>query len=184
MHSFLWLAAAASLIPGVAQASSLVIGSGHARMCFEAADHERATAGTLEICDKALTEEALSFDDQVATFVNRGILRARLSDWAGATADYDRAIRMNPAEPDAYLNKAALVLKVQRDWRQARDLFGAALQRRTRRPELAYYGRAISHELGGEYASALADYRKASELAPGWERPRQEMTRFSVRKPG
>lgn len=184
MRSFPWFAAAALLIPGAANASSLVIGSGLARMCFEAADKERASKATLDICDRALTEEALSFDDQVATYVNRGILRARMSDWVGATADYDRAIRLNPAESDAYLNKAALVLKVQRDWRQARDLFGAALERRTRRPELAHYGRAISHELGGDYASALADYRKASELAPAWDVPKQEMTRFSVRRPG
>ena len=178
------LAAAMIMPPAAAQASSLVIGSGLARMCFEAADKERASKGTVDICDRALTEEALSFDDQVATYVNRGILRARLSDWAGATSDYDRAIRLNPAEPDAYLNKAALVLKVQRDWRQARDLFGAALERRTRRPELAHYGRAISHELGGDYASAFADYQKASELAPAWDVPKKELTRFSVRKPG
>jgi tetratricopeptide (TPR) repeat protein len=184
MRSFLWLAAAALLIPGAAEASSLVIGSGLARMCFEAADQERASKGTLDFCDRALTEEALSFDDQVATYVNRGILRARLNDWGGATADYDRAIRLNPAEPDAYLNKAALVLKVNHDWRQARDLFGAALERQTRRPELAYYGRAISHELGGDYASALADYQKASELAPAWDVPKKELTRFSVRKRG
>ena len=184
MRCFPWLAMAAALLPGVAGASSLVIGSGLARMCFEAADKERASKGTLEICDRALIEEALSFDDQVATYVNRGILRARMNDWPGATADYDRAIRLNPAEPDAYLNKAALVLKVQRDWRQARELFGAAIARRTRRPELAYYGRAISHELGGDFASAMADYRKASELAPAWDVPRKELTRFSVRKPG
>jgi tetratricopeptide (TPR) repeat protein len=184
MRCFPLLAALAVVLPGAAHASSLVIGSGLARMCFEAADKERASKGTLDLCDRALTEEALSFDDQVATYVNRGIIRARLNDWTGATADYDRAIRLDPAEPDAYLNKAALVLKVDQNWRQARDLFGAALDRQTRRPELAHYGRGISHELGGDYASALADYRKASELAPAWEVPKKELTRFSVRKRG
>ena len=184
MRSFLSLAAAALLVPGAAEASSLVIGSGYARSCFEAADKERASPGTVELCDRALTEEALSFGDQVATYVNRGILRARLNDWAGATADYDRAIKLDPAEPDAYLNKAALVLKVQQDWRQARDLFGAALDRHTRRPELAHYGRGISSEIGGDFAGALADYQKASELAPEWDVPKRELRRFTVRKRG
>ncbi|NNM76074.1 tetratricopeptide repeat protein [Sphingomonas sp. ID1715] len=184
MRSFPWLAAAALLIPGVANASSLVLGSGLARSCFEAADDERTTPGTLDICNRALIEEALPFDDQVATYVNRGIIRARLNDWTGAMADYDRAIRLKPSEPEAYLNKAALVLKSQHDWSQARALFDAALERQTRRPEFAYYGRAVANELAGDYARAFADYQKASVLAPAWDVPKKELARFSVRKPG
>ncbi|HYZ47467.1 MAG TPA: tetratricopeptide repeat protein [Sphingomonas sp.] len=184
MRIFPCVAVAAILIPGAAHASSMVIGSGFARMCYEAADAERATVGTIEACDRALNEEALSFDDQVATFVNRGILRARTNDMAGALADYDQAIRLNPAQPEAYLNKGALVLKVQRDWRAARDLFAAALERHTSRPEFAYFGRAITNELAGDYAAARADYQKASEFAPKWDEPRKELMRFSVRKRG
>lgn len=184
MRIFPCLAAAAALIPGAAFASSMVIGSGLARMCFEAADAERATPATLDICNRAINDEPLSFDDQVATYVNRGIIRARLNDWSGALSDYDRAIRLDPDQPEAYLNKGALVLKTQQDWRQARMLFEAAIQRRTKRPEFAYYGRAITNELAGDYASAMADYQKASELAPNWEEPKRELTRFSVRKRG
>jgi tetratricopeptide (TPR) repeat protein len=184
MRLFPCLAAAASLIPGAASASSMVIGSGLARMCFEAADSERATPGTLDACNRALSDEPLSYDDQVATYVNRGIIRARMSDFAGAESDYDHAIRLDPTEPEAYLNKGALVLKTQQDWRQARDLFDAALERRTRRPEIAYFGRAITNELAGDLAGAMADYQKASDLAPNWEEPRKELTRFTVRKRG
>lgn len=184
MRFFLCSAVAALLLPGTAYASSLVIGSGLARMCYEAADAERATVATLDICNRAITDEPLSFDDMVATFVNRGIIRARMNDWSGALADYDHAIRLNPNEPEAYLNKGALVLKVQRDWRQARDLFQAALDHRTKRPEFAYFGRAITSELAGDYAGAMADYQKASEIAPKWEDPKRELTRFSVRKRG
>ncbi|MBA2919850.1 tetratricopeptide repeat protein [Sphingomonas sp. MAH-20] len=184
MRLFPCLAAAALLIPGAASASSMVIGSGLARMCFEAADAERATPGTLDACNRALADEPLSFDDQVATYVNRGIIRARMSDFAGALSDYDRAIRLDPGQAEAYLNKGALVLKVQHDWRQARDLFDAALDRHTRRPEIAYFGRAISNELAGDLAGAMADYQKASDLAPNWDEPKKELTRFSVRKRG
>jgi tetratricopeptide (TPR) repeat protein len=178
-----YAATAALLIPGAAFASSMVIGSGLARMCYDAAEAERANAATLDICNRAISEEVLSFEDQVATYVNRGIIRARMNDWPGALLDYDRAIRLDPDEPEAYLNKGALVLK-QHDWRAARALFDRAIEKRTRRPEFAYYGRAITSELAGDFAGALADYRKASELAPDWDVPRKELTRFSVRKRG
>ncbi|GAO38002.1 hypothetical protein SCH01S_01_01660 [Sphingomonas changbaiensis NBRC 104936] len=184
MRLFPCLAAAAVLIPGAASASSLVIGSGLARMCYEAADAERASPAALDTCNRAIADEPLSFADEVATYVNRGIIRARMDDWPGALADYDHAIRLDPKQPEAYLNKGALVLKTQHDWRLARDLFDAALQYRTRRPEFAYFGRAITNELAGDFAGALADYQKASELAPNWAEPKKELTRFSVRKRG
>jgi tetratricopeptide (TPR) repeat protein len=184
MRLMLGVAATAIALPGAASASSMVVGSGLARMCFEAADGERANSSTMGICDRALTEEALSWDDQVATYVNRGILRARTSDFAGAMTDYDRALKLDPSAAEAYLNKGALILKTQRDWRKARAMFDAALERRTRRPEFAYYGRAITHEIAGDVAGAYADYLKASKLAPTWEEPKKELTRFSVRKPG
>jgi tetratricopeptide (TPR) repeat protein len=177
-------ALAAALSAGAAHASSLVIGTGLARECYEAAELEKAGPMALGVCDRALTEEALSFDDQVATYVNRGIIRARLGDIAGAHSDYDRALRLDPDEPEAYLNKGALVLKAEQDWRRARELFGLALARQTRRPEIAHYARGVASELGGDLGAAYADYLKASELAPGWEEPKRELTRFSVRKKG
>ncbi|MFD1611264.1 tetratricopeptide repeat protein [Sphingomonas tabacisoli] len=178
------LAAGALLVPGAASASSMVIGTGLARMCYEAADTDRATAATLDVCTRALTDEPLMLDDQVATFVNRGIIRTRLNDWNGALADYNQAIKLNPATAEAYLNKGSLVLRQMHDWQQARSLFDAALQHRTSHPEIAYYGRAVSSELAGDYAGAMADYQKASELAPNWEQPKKELARFSVRKRG
>lgn len=184
MRLALCLVAAAVAFPGAASASSMVVGSGLARMCFEAADSERANSSTIGVCDRALTEEALGWDDQVATYVNRGILRARVGDFAGAMADYNRALKLDPTEAEAYLNKAALVLKTERDWRQARDLFDAALERKTRRPEFAYYGRGITNEIGGNISGAYADYQKAAELAPAWDEPKKELARFSVRKGG
>ena len=177
------LAVAALGIPGTASASSMVIGAGLARMCYEAAESEDARPATLDTCNRAISEEPLSFDDQVATYVNRGIIRARMNDWPGALSDYDKAIRLDPGQPEAYLNKGALVLK-QNNWRQAHDLFDAAIQRRTSRPEFAYFGRAVASELAGDLAGAMADYQKASELAPNWDQPKKELTRFTVRKRG
>ena len=184
MRLFTCLAASALAFPVAAHASSMVIGAGLARQCYEAADAEIATVQSLDTCNRAIAEEPLAFDDQVATYVNRGILRAHMADFSGALGDYDRAIRMDPRSAEAYLNKATLVLKQQHDWRAARDLFDAAIERRTRRPEFAYYGRAVANEMVGDFAGAMADYQKASALAPKWEQPRKELTRFQVRKRG
>jgi tetratricopeptide (TPR) repeat protein len=184
MRLFTCFVASLLAFPGAAFASSMIIGSGLARQCYEAADAEIATIQSIDTCNRAIGEEPLAFGDQVATYVNRGILRAHMSDFAGALNDYDRAIRMDPQEPEAYLNKAALVLKQQHDWRGARDLFDAAIARRTRRPEFAYFGRAVASEMAGDYAGAMADYQRASVLAPSWEQPKKELARFTVRKRG
>lgn len=173
----------AMLLPAAAEAASLVLGSGLARECFEAAERERATTLTLGICNRALTEEALAFDDQAATYVNRGILRERLGDLSGALGDYDRAVEMRPDQGDAYLNKGGVLLR-QGDFRAARTLFDQSLERGTSRPELAHFGRAVAAEGAGDVAAAYADYRRAAALAPRWERPRQELARFAVRKRG
>lgn len=183
MRLFVCFTALGLLAPGVASAATTVIGGGLAQQCYEAAELERHSTRTLGLCDRAILEEALQLTDLVATHVNRGIIRARLNDWPGALADYDKAIRLNAKEPEAYLNKGALLLK-QNEWANARKMFDAALDYRTSRPELAHFGRAVIAEIAGDLTSAYADYQKASSLAPEWEQPKQELARFTVRKGG
>jgi tetratricopeptide (TPR) repeat protein len=173
------LAAAAIAAAAPIGAATQVIGSGNARLCFEAAALERANRETLAICDRAFTD-ALSFEDRVATHVNRGIIRSRLGDQRGALADYDRAIALDPTEAEAYSNKGGLMLKRER-WADALALFDRALALATTRPEIAHFGRAVAHEMSGRAADAYAEYLRAAELAPDWDQPRQELTRFRVR---
>lgn len=165
---------------GAAHSATLVVGEGLARSCYEAALTERASQQTLAICDRALSEEALTGPDAVATHVNRGILRMHANDLRGALADYNRAIAMDPTEAEAYLNKAVVLLRAESQWQEARSAFDAAIRYNTRKPELAYFGRAISSEIGGDVAAAYRDYKQASELAPDWAEPARELTRFRV----
>ena len=174
---------AAALLASVAvpaSASVLVIGNSSARQCYEAADSTiPPTATDIATCDSALRDDALNTHDTVATYVNRGILRLRRNYVDLAIADFDRAIGLDPRQPEAYLNKGAALMRLN-DADHALQLFTAALDRNTARPELAHFGRAIAYETLGNVRQAYEDYREASELSPDWQQARTELARFHV----
>jgi tetratricopeptide (TPR) repeat protein len=169
---------AASSVP--AFGAITVLGNSSARMCYEAADSPmQPTQRDLQHCDEAFAGEALSNHDEVATHVNRGILRLRRNAVTLAIADFDAAIAIDPMQPEAYLNKGAALIRLNNP-SEARGLFTVALERNTVRPELAHYGRAIANEELGNVRDAYNDYRRASELDPDWQDPRTELRRFRV----
>jgi tetratricopeptide (TPR) repeat protein len=178
---FLITAAVAALaVP--ASAAVTVLGASSARLCFEAADARSApSTESIGRCDEALEREALTDYEVVATYVNRGILKLRRGRIDEAIADFNVAIAKNPTEPEAYLNKGMATLRLPNGWEQAVPLFDQAIENRTRRPAIAYYGRAVAHELGGQIKAAYLDYRQASVIEPKWRDPQTELARFSVR---
>jgi tetratricopeptide (TPR) repeat protein len=177
---FLVTAAVALLCAAPATAAITVLGSTSARMCFEAAESKVIPSrDSLAQCDEALRQEALDNRDTVATHVNRGILRARLRDIRGAISDFDTASSLDPDEPEAYLNKG-MVLMRQSSADAALPLFTMALEKKTRRPALAYFGRGVANEDLGNVRSAYFDYRAAIRADPKWKDPRLELTRFQV----
>lgn len=181
-HLLLGLAAAAgaAALATPAVGGVTVIGAGNARMCYLAAESKLPPRGMdLRRCDEALSEERANPTLLVATHVNRGILRLRRGDTAGALADFDAATRLNPDEPEAYLNRASALLRKQ-EVSGAISEFDTAIAKQTRRPALAYFGRAVAHEEAGNIRAAYRDYVRASELAPSWPEPRAELTRFRV----
>jgi tetratricopeptide (TPR) repeat protein len=169
---------AACAVP--ASAGVFVIGNSDARLCFEAADSPMVPAPRdVRRCDEALLHEALSSYEIVATHVNRGILRLRRGGIDEAVSDFDRAIAIDPNQPEAYLNKGAALIRRQNP-AEALNLFTVALERNTSRPAVAHYGRAVANEALGNVAAAYRDYRTASELDPDWAEPRTELARFRV----
>ena len=172
------IAACAAAAP--ASASVVVLGNSNARLCYEAADSPAApTAGDVRRCDDALLREALSSYEEVATHVKRGILRLRRGLTDEAIVDFDRAIALDPNQPEAYLNKGAALLR-RDNAAEAMTLFTIALERNTTRPAIAHYGRAIANENLGNLNAAYRDYTEASRIAPNWNEPRMELTRFRV----
>lgn len=163
-----------------AAASVITVGGGYAGACYEAADAQDATAESLVACDRALSEEALTAGDRVATHVNRGILRLRRGSLAEADGDFDKALAMDPTQAEAWLNKAILTARY-RDSRNALPFVAKALENGTRRPEVAYFVRAMANEDSGNIAAAYRDLQKARSLAPKWREPAAELARFQVR---
>jgi tetratricopeptide (TPR) repeat protein len=173
-----------ALAAAPAAAAITVLGNSSARLCYEAAEKEMPPQRMeLENCERALADEALSRQDTVATHVNRGILLARRGDITAAVADFDRASTLDPNEPEAYLNKALVLTLKANQAGVALPLFTLALERKTKRPELAYFGRAAAYEELGNVRSAYADYTTAASMAPKWDAPRAELARFNVRRP-
>jgi tetratricopeptide (TPR) repeat protein len=181
MGSKFLFAAAALLAATPAAAAVTVLGNSSARLCFEAAESRSVpTFRDLRTCDEALTQDALSQYDEVATLVNRGILKARLGDLDEAIVDYDNALSRDPEQAEAYLNKGFALLHLPDAARQARPMFDSAIEKKTRRPELAYYGRAVANEMSGQVRAAYNDYLEASRLDPKWREPKLELARFRV----
>ena len=174
------------LLPGAlllvslpASAGITVIGSSSARLCYEAA--ESGGRSGMSECDKALFDDALSTHDRVATHVNRGILRLRSGDIDGAVEDFDTAIARDPEEAEAYLNKGLALMRRPDMEKAALPLLDLALEKKTKKPALAYFARGIAYENLGNVSLAYRNYRSASAADPQWNQPRAELTRFKVR---
>jgi tetratricopeptide (TPR) repeat protein len=176
--------AAAGLTAGTAQASVVVLGEHAGATCYQSARAGLGSRSALETCTEALASGMLTAQEIVATHVNRGIVRLTGGDHKGALADFDRAIQLNPNEPESYLNKGSTLIRMGSAPAQAIPLFEEALQRKTRRPELAYFARGIAHELSGNVQAAYRDYKRAQELAPRWDEPTRELSRFQVLRAG
>lgn len=166
---------------GAAQASVIVVGGGLAESCFQAADARDKRHEALQICNRALIEEALTKSDRVATYVNRGIVHFARGAQRDAVADFDRALALDPAEPDAWLNKAVVTVQYGKGV-EALPMIQKALELNTRRPALAYYVRGIVEERRGNVRAAYNDFRRAQQLEPGWKEPRIELARYQVRQ--
>jgi tetratricopeptide (TPR) repeat protein len=183
MRKFFLTSACASIACLAAQPSAgsvMVIGNSPGFSCYAAAKSKSGSADALRRCDEAFRTGSLNFDDEVATYVNRGIVKLHGLDHHGAVADFDRAIALDPAQPESYLNKGAAFVRMGGSTSEAIALFNEALARKTSRPEIAYFSRGVAHEVAGNLTQAYRDYKRAQELAPRWDQPGEELSRFQV----
>ena len=172
----------AALSVTAAEAGIQVLGNSIGHSCYVSAATKNGSGAALRDCDFAIRSGELSKRDEVATYVNRGIVKLYGGTYEAAISDFDRAIKLDPNEPESYLNKGSTILRMEGNPADAVALFDEALARKTTRPELAHYGRAVAHEASGNLNAAYRDYRRAQELAPRWEEPGRELSRFQVKR--
>ena len=165
-----------------AQSSILSLGNSLAQTCFDLARSKVSTPFALETCDRALSEEALNFDDRVATLVNRGIVETLRHSYVQAARDFDLAIATDAKQPEAWLNKAILLIK-QGQSISAMPLLEKAIALKTSKPAVAYYMRSIANEDSGNVRAAYDDLVRARDLDPSWSVPARELQRYSVSRP-
>jgi tetratricopeptide (TPR) repeat protein len=184
LKTTLWAAAFATAIgcAGAAGASTLVIGGGAAKDCAEAAMDGRKDSASVTTCTVALETETLNFRDRARTYVNRGVLQMRQRNFDDAVEDFDSASRIDPNLGEAFVNRGAAYVGTSR-YGEGLSQIDRGLALGVKDPEKAYYNRAVANEGLGDVTAAYRDFNKAAELAPEWDAPKTELTRFSVKRP-
>jgi tetratricopeptide (TPR) repeat protein len=165
-----------------AAASVMVVGNDIAVDCSKAAFAGRFDRQSIQTCTRALQEDRLDRRDRAGTLVNRGVMLTRAKDYGAARADLDKAADLEPTLGEAFVNRG-VVMMADRDYAQALTEIERGLSLGVDEPAKAYYNRALVHESLDDAKSAWLDYRRAQELAPEWEAPRRQLTRFTVSKP-
>lgn len=172
--SCLALAAAPS-----AQAAVTVLGNGVAHSCYEFAEYAGNPTDGINTCTFALEQTTLSVRDRAATYVNRGILRARKDDADGALADYDRGLAMDASLAEGYVDRGAVMIVLRR-YDDAVAEIDKGISLGANRPQIAYYDRGIADEALGNIRAAYEDYKKAAQIQPDFKLALDQLSRFRV----
>ena len=179
-HASLALATLLAVAPLTAPASAFVtvVGNSLATACLEHARHDASSSRAIYDCTLAL-DEMLDSHNRAGTLVNRGIIYMNRRAYDLALADFETAIAIEPNLAEGHVNLGSALL-ARDDYAGALAAIDRGLALSPNEPARAYYNRGIAHEELGRVREAYRDYRRAAELAPQWDRPRAELTRFRV----
>jgi len=171
----------AALVATAASAQVTVFsgGASQATSCSLAARHGNATLESIGTCTFAIEQESLANRDLAGTHVNRGVLYMRNMDWGRAMDDLNIALSIDPRMGEAMVNRGALLI-AQKRFAEGIAEIDRGLALHPEEPERAYYNRALAEERLDNVKGAYYDYLRASELAPTWTAPQEELKRFNV----
>jgi tetratricopeptide (TPR) repeat protein len=170
----------AAVLVSPSQAAITVLGTGMASNCYQAAEFGGDARAGVATCTGAL-DETLSVLDRAATYVNRGILEARIEASKDALVDYNTGLKLRPSLAEAYIDRGATFIAMRRYAEALQDI-DKGIGLGARQPEVAYYDRAIAHEGVGDVRAAYEDYKKALEIQPNFALAADQLTRFKVVK--
>ena len=173
--------AAALSLAGACDAATMVLGGGMAEDCYKAARANSTDLASLEVCTQAVEQEALTPHDLAATLVNRSVILLGRGEYAAAAHDLDRAISLRPDLAEAYVNRGAARVGLKQ-YRDAITDLDRGLALGAPEPAKAWYDKGLAYEDLGDLQQAYDDYKKASELRPDWQLPKDELKRFTVKQ--
>jgi tetratricopeptide (TPR) repeat protein len=182
IRGILLLAATAALTGLPAQAAITVLGQSLAHNCYQAAEFGGDPSQGVATCTYAL-DGTMPTHDRAATYINRGILKARDDNPQGALDDYNEGLSLNGDLGEGYVDRGATLIVLKR-YQDALNDINKGIGIGAKKPEIAYYDRAIADEALGDVRGAYLDYRKAVEIAPDFTLASEQLARFRViRKP-
>jgi len=163
-----------------AEAAVTVLGNNTmAQSCYQAAEFGGDPQNGIETCTFAVEHESLTGTDKAATYINRGILRSRAGHADQALSDYDIGLAIDADLSEGYVDRGANYIVLQRYDDALKDI-NKGIEMGAKRPQIAYYDRAIVEEAMGDIRAAYQDYKKAVELAPDFTLASDQLTRFKI----
>ena len=168
------------LLPAFANSQVLIVGSKIGADCYQAAlASSRFAPQNDRVCTDAIKSDSINRRDLAATHVNRGIIRMRQLDHAGALEDYEEASRLRPKLGAIYLNKGAVLISAGR-LSEAIESLSRAIELETKDVHAAHFNLGLAYERSGDVESAYYAFQKALEVNPGWELAEEQLERFTV----
>jgi tetratricopeptide (TPR) repeat protein len=162
--------------------SASLLASGTADSCAAASaaaqEGARVSDAALENCSLAV-KYAIHDGARAEVLSNRSVLYYARGEYDAALADNTAALKINDRMAEAIVNRGSIYL-VQHRPQAAAANFDRALMFSPAHPEKVYFNRALAREDMGDLNGAYADYAQAARLAPQWDQPRREMTRFTI----
>jgi tetratricopeptide (TPR) repeat protein len=153
------------------QAVTIIGNNDDAQKCSMAAqivaNNGFASRDDLATCDRALEYGSLKRRDLAGTYVNRGIVATSLSRFNEAYGNYNRAIKIIPDLPEAYIGRGNIHFMAGKLDR-AIDDYSRALDLNLSREHVAFLNLGIVYEKLKQYDAAEENYRLALEALPDW----------------
>lgn len=163
----------------------------------------RVPLSPIQLCTLAIQEGGDAVT-RAANYNNRGVIHYAAGNIDDALADFTEAVQLNDTLMFAHINRGN-IFNLREQWAQAISAFDRAIElgiqhrpgrvgettessesrqaseaRAIRELAGAHFNRGIAHENLEQLREAYLDYLRASELAPEWDEPRQQLERFEV----
>jgi tetratricopeptide (TPR) repeat protein len=138
-----------------------------------------ATTRSLTVCGDAIARAKGTRDELAAAYINRSVVHLARLEYDAALADSDASLRIESGLPQALVNRGIALSAMGRN-KEATEAFTGALALAPSHPETVYFDRALAREDIGDLKGAYLDYRKAAQLDPTWDTPKQQLARFTV----